>query len=232
MERPRRIAIYGGTFDPVHRGHLEIARRVYELFEIDQFLFVPARVAPHKLNREVSAAFHRYAMLALATKDEARVRISTVEVDGPGTRYTVDTLFHFRREFGETAEIFFVLGADSWAEITSWREWRQLTTLAKLIVVTRPGYEISSDHVDAETGALIQDLRGLANEQIRKSTRTAGAKIFFSDAVMADVSASEIREVSSRNDLETLARLVTPEVAEYIRKYHLYRNRHEATHNG
>ena len=116
MEQPQRVAIYGGTFDPVHRGHLAIARQVSTLFDIDEFLFVPARVAPHKLNREVSSALHRYAMLALATKDDPRLRISTAEINGPGTQYTVDTLSHFRARFGDAAELFFVLGADSWLD--------------------------------------------------------------------------------------------------------------------
>src|ERR1044072_3037451 len=128
MEQRKRIAIYGGTFDPVHRAHLEIARRVTELFEIDEFLFVPARVAPHKVDRDVSSAFHRYAMLALATSVDPRLSISTVELDGPGPRYTVDTLEYFRSHFKDAADLFFVMGADSWSEITTWREWQRLLT--------------------------------------------------------------------------------------------------------
>ena len=153
MEQRKRIAIYGGTFDPVHLGHVEIGRRVTQLFEIDEFIFVPARVAPHKFDREVSSALHRYAMLALATKAEPRLYISTFELDGPGRQYTVDTLSYFRSQFGESTDLFFVMGADSWAEITTWHEWRRLLTLANLIVVTRPGYEISTSEVDAETAA-------------------------------------------------------------------------------
>ncbi len=232
MERPRRIAIYGGTFDPVHRGHLEIATRISTLFDIDEFLFVPARIAPHKLKREVSAAFHRFAMLALATQDAAQLRLSTVEIEGPGTQYTVDTLSHFRREFGESAEIYFVLGADSWAEITSWREWQRLITLASLIVVTRPGYDFSSDHVGTEMLARIRDLRGFSIEQAAKSRAQPGTSVFLSDAVMTDISATEIRATAGRSEFEKLSTLVPPAVAEYIRKYQLYRNTHEAKFNG
>ncbi|MEP6818712.1 MAG: nicotinate-nucleotide adenylyltransferase [bacterium] len=221
----KRIAIYGGTFDPVHAGHLEIARRVSQLFAIDEFLFVPARVAPHKLDREVSPALHRYAMLALATNREPRLSISTFELDGPGRQYTVDTLFHFRAQFGESTDLFFVMGADSWAEITTWREWRRLLTLANLIVVTRPGYEISAAQVDAETAASIVDLRG--------ATESAGAsepgrqKVFVTDVVMLDVSATEIRRAAAEDDSEKLNELIPLEVAEYIRKYRLYGNTNE-----
>lgn len=228
MARAQRIAIYGGTFDPVHRGHLEIARRISALFEIDSFLFVPAKIAPHKLERKVSAAMHRYAMLALATNDEPRISISRYEIEEPGSQYTVDTLLHFRGQFGESVELFFVLGTDSWAEITSWREWRRLCTLAHLIVVTRPGYEFSAQHVGAETATCIVDLRDLSEDAAAGAIAQSGQKIFVSNAVMVDVSATQIREASRRSDNETLAKLVPSAVAEYIRKYQLYRNTHEA----
>jgi len=226
MEQPKRIAIYGGTFDPVHSGHLEIARSVTRFFGIDEFLFVPAMVAPHKLDREVLPALHRYAMLALATRAESRLCISTFELDSPGRRYTVDTLFHFRSRFGESADLFFVMGADSWAEITTWREWRRLMTLANLIVVTRPGYEISAAPATAETAASIVDLRGVT--EFSGAREPGSQKVFLSDAVMIDVSATDIRRAVSENDNEKLTRLVPLEVAEYIRKYRLYRNTTDA----
>lgn len=225
MEQRKRIAIYGGTFDPVHTGHLEIARRVTQLFAIDEFLFVPARVAPHKLDREVSPALHRHAMLALATRSDPRVCVSTVELEGPGRQYTVDTLSQFRSRFGESADLFFVMGADSWAEITTWREWRRLVTLANLIVVTRPGYEISSVQVGPETAASVVDLRGAG--EIGGASEPGSQKVFVTDVVMLDVSATEIRRAAGADDGEKLNRLVPLEVAEYIRKYRLYRNTNE-----
>ena len=225
----KRIAIYGGTFDPVHAGHLEIARRVTQLFGIDEFVFVPARLAPHKLDREVSPALHRYAMLVLATNADARLRIETFELEGPGRQYTVDTLAHFRAQFGEAADLFFVMGADSWSEITTWREWRRLLTLANLIVVTRPGYEISAAQIsegqgDAQTAVNIVDLRGAVGAQFAGASEPGRQKIFVTDAVMLDVSATEIRRTAHEDESEKLDQLVPPEVAEYIRKYGLYRN--------
>lgn len=220
MKQRKRIAIYGGTFDPVHAGHLEIARRVTELFEIDEFLFVPARVAPHKVDREVSSAFHRYAMLALATRDEPRISLATFELDGPGREYTVDTLAYFRSQFDGVADLFFVMGADSWSEITTWREWRRLVTLANLIVVTRPGFEIRIDHVDREIAARILDLRAGAAQEI---VSDGELKIFVTDAVQLAVSATEIRQAAA-GELNKLNSLVPPEVADYIRKYRLYGN--------
>jgi nicotinate-nucleotide adenylyltransferase len=221
----KRIAIYGGTFDPVHSGHLEIARRVSQVFAIDEFLFVPAMMAPHKQDRAVSPALHRYAMLALATRDDPTLCISSFELEGPGRQYTVDTLSHFCSQFGNTADLFFVMGADSWAEITSWREWRRLLTLTNLIVVTRPGYEISAAP-ETETAANIVDLRGVTEKA--SVDETGLPKVFLTDAVMLDVSATEIRNAANQEDSEKLNRLVPLEVAEYIRKYQLYGNTTDA----
>jgi nicotinate-nucleotide adenylyltransferase len=227
MDQRKRIAIYGGTFDPVHSGHLEIATRVTRLFEIDEYLFVPARVAPHKLDRAVSSSLHRYAMLALATQDQPRLCLSSYELDAPRRQYTVDTLFHFRAELGERAELFFVMGADSWAEIATWREWERLITLSNLIVVTRPGYEFSTNYVGA-AAANVVDVRGLVRESIANIARAGGPKIFVTDAVMLDVSATEIRKAVRENEADNLRKLVPPAVADYIRKYRLYRNTNEA----
>lgn len=205
MDQRKRIAIYGGTFDPIHVGHLEIGRRISQLFAIDQFLFVPARQAPHKQDREVSSGLHRHAMLVLATQNDPGLCVSTFELDGPGRQYTVDTLTHYRGQFGESAELFFVMGADSWTEITTWRQWERLTTLANLIVVTRPGFEVETP--EQEPGK---------------------KQVFVSDAVMIDVSATEVRRSAREGEEEKLNKFVPLEVANYIRKYGLYRNTNEA----
>lgn len=220
MGHRKRIAIYGGTFDPVHLGHVEIAKRVATLFAIDEFLFVPACVAPHKLDRDVTSALHRYAMLALVTSNEERLRISTFELDEAGRRYTVDTLAHFRSSLGESTDLFFVMGADSWTEITTWRDWERLVTLARLIVVTRPAYEVSISHVPPRIASTVVDVRGKQSVE----TDEGSARIFITDAVMRDVSATGIRQAAREDNFQKLNKLVPPEVAQYIRKYRLYRN--------
>jgi nicotinate-nucleotide adenylyltransferase len=227
MDERKSLAIYGGTFDPVHSGHLEIARGVSRLFAIDEFLFVPALAAPHKLDREVSSALHRYAMLALATQEEPGLCISRFELDEPQRQYTVDTLFHFRSQLGELANLFFVMGSDSWVEITTWRDWKRLMTLSNLIVVTRPGYEFSNDNVGA-SAATVADVRGLNREGVAALVEPGRPKIFVTDAVMLDVSATEVRKAARENFGANLGKLVPPAVADYIRKYGLYRNPNEA----
>lgn len=227
MNVRKRIAIYGGTFDPVHLGHIEVAKRVSELFEIDELLFVPAQVAPHKLTRPVTPAIHRYAMLVLATQEDPRLRVSTFELEAPDRRYTVDTLAHIKSEFGESTDLFFVMGADSWSEITTWREWERLLALVNHIVVTRPGYDINLDLVNSSVRERIVDLRG--SKQIpRVVNEAADEKIFITDAVMLENSATEIRRALREDDWNQLTRLVPPSVADYIRKYELYRESNEA----
>ena len=203
MHAKPRIALYGGTFDPVHIGHLEVAREVSKLFEIEKVLFVPAQVAPHKLGRKVSAPIHRYAMLALATQYEPKLSISSFELDAPDRRYTVNTLEHFIKAYADKADLFFIMGADSWSEITTWREWERLLTMINHIVVTRPGHVID------------------------QTLPAPNARVVFTDAVMKDISATNIRRLASEGRFDEVARLVPAPAAEYIRKYEIYRDTNE-----
>jgi len=202
-----RIALYGGTFDPVHLGHLEVARRVSELFEIEKVVFIPAEIAPHKVGRSVTEPIHRYAMLALATQDDSQLVISTFELDAPDRRYTVDTVAEFQRMLGGDTELFFIMGADSWSEITTWREWERLLKMTNHIVVTRPGYAVAP------------------------APEGLGDRITFTDAVMKDISATNIRRFASEGRYDELQQLVPQSVANYIKKYGIYRNSHEAKLN-
>jgi len=223
MHAKQRIALYGGTFDPVHLGHLDVARKVCELFEIEKVLFIPAQVAPHKLGRAVSAPIHRYAMLALATQSEPSLAISRFEIEAPDRRYTVNTLEHFVGTLGETSDLFFVMGADSWTEITTWRDWKNLLTMVNHIVVTRPGYDVQGP---PEMKDRIVDLRSRAN--LNSVVDGAEPRIFLTDAVMKDVSATQIRLLASEGRFDELTQFVSAPVAQYIQKYALYRESHEA----
>ena len=220
-----RIALYGGTFDPVHAGHVEVARRVSLLFEIEKVLFLPAQMAPHKIGRPVTEPIHRYAMLALATQDDPKLAISTYELDALDRRYTVETVEHFQSALGHSTELFFIMGADSWSEITTWREWERLLSITNHIVVTRPGYEPVTTHVGAISERIV-DVRGSQSPPIERAK-----KIYLTDVVMKDVSATNIRRLASEGRTEELTGLVPGPVLEYIKKYGIYRELNEAKLN-
>jgi nicotinate-nucleotide adenylyltransferase len=223
-ERRRRVALYGGTFDPVHAGHMAVARGLLLLFALDEVLFIPAYVAPHKRERRVSPAHDRYAMLALATQGEGRMRVSAVELSAPERPYTVETLSSFLERAGRATRLFFVMGADSWEEITTWREWEKVLTLTDVIVVTRPGYELPTAHVTEEIRRRVVDARGRTREGVgRELEESEGPRVFLTDAANVEASATDVRAAVGRGELNELDALVAPAVAEYIKKYGLYR---------
>jgi len=224
MVASHRMAVYGGTFDPVHNGHVEVARRILKLFELDEVLFMPAYVAPHKMRASVLPAFHRYAMLALATQDDEWLKISTAELEAPELPYTVETIARLKAEFGEATRLFFVMGADSWSDITTWRDWQRLLGLCDYIVITRPGYELKPEGVPVAAENIV-DMRRLDRENMAVLlNEDKKSRVFITDAVMLDISATEVRAVARAGDREKLRGLVPPRVAEYIEKYRLYEN--------
>ena len=217
----RRAAIYGGTFDPVHNGHLKVARGVQKLFALDEVILVPACVPPHKRGAGISSAFHRFAMLALATESDERLTISTVELDQPDRPYAVETVARMQEKLGSDCRLFFVMGADSWSEITTWREWERLLTMCDHVVVTRPGYELPADRIRDN----VVDVRGKDTSLIPALLDgSPGPQVFVTDAVWEDVSATAIRAAARNGKQTELAQMVPPPVANYIKKYELYRN--------
>ncbi|MBA4124223.1 MAG: nicotinate (nicotinamide) nucleotide adenylyltransferase [Acidobacteria bacterium] len=217
----KRIAFYGGSFDPPHNGHLTIARKLSKLFALDEFVFIPAFHAPHKKNKKPTSAFHRFAMLSLAIENEGKFRVSSVELDAPDKPFTFETQTKLKNDLPD-AEIFFVIGADSWAEIDTWREWEKVLTQTNVIVVTRPDYEISFSHVTEEIKKRIINLKD--NQELKSKIQNLKSKIqkiYITDAVNLDVSATEIRrKIRAKED--DWRELVPNEVAKYIEKYELY----------
>lgn len=207
----KRIAYFGGTFDPVHNGHLSIARSLLKLFDLDRFVFLPAFHAPHKPDRQPTSEFHRFTMLCIATENDESISVSTLELDKREKRYTIDTLKELKNLHPED-EIFFVMGADSWTDIRTWRNWENVLLLSNHIVVSRPGYEITTDHVtDAVRERIDQDGK----------THSSEPRIYFTDAVDYDTSATELRDDLSDGVLDRESDIPAA-VAKYIEKYDLY----------
>jgi nicotinate-nucleotide adenylyltransferase len=212
-----RIAFYGGSFDPVHLGHIAIAKRLTEVFDLDEFVFIPAFHAPHKKRLSPTPALDRFAMLALATNNENNISISKMEIEVPNKPYTVETLARLK-ELLPGEQLFFVMGADSWRDIRTWREWEKVLTLTNHIIVTRPGYEINTEHLTREINEMVVDVRGQGEVVIKSESEK---KIYITDAVNIDVAAVEIRKKIRKGD-DSWRDDVTLEVAKYIEKYQIY----------
>ena len=152
----RRVGVMGGTFDPIHNGHLVAASEVAARFGLDEVIFVPTGRPWQKTGKTVSDAEHRYLMTVIATASNPRFTVSRVDVDRPGNTYTIDTLRDLAEKLGEGTEMFFITGADALAQILSWKEVDELFELAHFVGVSRPGHELSSEGLPQDGVSLLQ----------------------------------------------------------------------------
>lgn len=140
----------GGTFDPIHHGHLVAASEVAAEFHLDEVVFVPTGRPWQKADRRVSDAEHRYLMTVVATASNPRFTVSRVDIDRPGATYTIDTLRDLSAVYGSDAELFFITGADALAQILSWKDVEELFSLAHFVGVSRPGHDLSGEGLPKE----------------------------------------------------------------------------------
>ncbi len=150
-----KIGVMGGTFDPIHNGHLVAASEVADLFGLDEVLFVPTGQPWQKVERQVSRAEDRYLMTVVATASNPRFSVSRVDIDRVGPTYTVDTLSDLHAALPEAA-LYFITGADALSQILSWRDVDRVFRYAHFVGVTRPGYELGDDHLPAGVATLVE----------------------------------------------------------------------------
>ncbi|MBS4021982.1 MAG: nicotinate-nucleotide adenylyltransferase [Dethiobacter sp.] len=144
-EKVHRLGLMGGTFDPIHLGHLVTAEEVRIQYGLDHVIFVPSGQPPHKENRTVSEAEHRYLMTMVATITNPYFTVSRVEIDQPSgaPTYTIDTVRYFHEYFGKKVQLFFITGADAILEILTWKDYSELLSICTFIAATRPGYSLN-----------------------------------------------------------------------------------------
>lgn len=217
----RRVGIYGGTFDPVHNGHLKVAEAILNAFAMDQLFFVPAFTPPHKRKQAISSPFHRMSMLALATAEFSKMFVSTVELEAPSRPYTIETLGRLQAEL-DPVQLFFIMGADSFKDLASWREYERILNEFDVIVAMRPGYRSENGaegagRLSPDLEARILDLRG---GQRPTNLESKARRTYLTDYVTVDVSATQIREAIEQG--RPIDDMVPPSVAAYIEKYQLY----------
>ena len=197
-----KIGIMGGTFDPIHLGHLAMAEAVRENFLLDEILFIPAARPPHKSSKHVTESRHRLAMTILATRSNKFFRVSDMEIKRTGLSYTLDTMNELHKNFGESTELFFIIGADSLADLSKWHAARELVAKCHFIATTRPGVDINFSAVENFFGSS-------AIEHIHRTT-TPGLEI----------SSTDIRE---KVRLGRSIKYLVPEIVEdYILRKGLY----------
>lgn len=158
-DRPHRLGVMGGTFDPIHHGHLVAASEVAARFDLDEVVFVPTGRPWQKADKHVSLAEDRYLMTVIATASNPRFSVSRVDIERTGDTYTVDTLHDIRRQRGEDTELFFITGADALAQILTWRGADQLFDLATFVGVSRPGVPLENHdiaHLPADKVTLLE----------------------------------------------------------------------------
>ena len=154
--RGQRLGVMGGTFDPIHHGHLVAASEVADFLGLDEVIFVPTGQPWQKADRRVSPAEDRYLMTVIATASNPRFSVSRVDIDRPGETYTIDTLRDLRAERGSEAEFYFITGADALAMMISWRDADELFKLAHFVGCTRPGHQLTLADLPADRLTLLE----------------------------------------------------------------------------
>jgi nicotinate-nucleotide adenylyltransferase len=197
-----KIGVLGGTFDPVHLGHLQIAEEAKTSLELSEIIMVPAGQPQLKPAHPITPAEQRLQMLRLAIADRPHFKVSTLEIERPGPSYTVDTIVELEGRYGREAELFFILGWDSLAQLPEWREPWRIIKMCCLVAVPRPG------GTRPNLEALEAGVPGISR------------RVVFLEKPQVDISASAIRELAARG--LSLRHLVPEPVAEYIRQHKLY----------
>jgi nicotinate-nucleotide adenylyltransferase len=203
MAREYKIGIMGGTFDPIHIGHLVTAEAVRVEYNLEKVLFIPAANPPHKQNSEVTPALHRFVMTVMATYSNPFFYVSSIELERPGPSYTIDTVRSLVQEYGENCRLYFITGADAVNDLQTWNEIDELLELCEFIATTRPGCVSAHDN-------LIKYFGAKALNRIHRLTTPE-----------LEISATDIRERVNKG--RSIKYIVPESVENYILKEGLYR---------
>ena len=222
-----RIGIMGGTFDPIHLGHLRAAEEIYWAFGLDRIIFVPAARPPHKEEVVAASAMHRYEMVSLATVFTPYFTVSPIELQREGKSYSVETVREFQRLSGPDTNLYFVVGVDAFLEMSEWREAKELLTLARVIVTARPGWRL--DEVEQLLAPEQRQLLGYPTFKYLKVSEVdperveeapAPRQVLLVEVVSLDIASREIRQLVEEG--RSIRHLVPDTVAAYMAKNRLY----------
>ncbi len=214
----KRIGLFGGTFNPIHLGHLRGAEEIREAFALDEVIFIPSSIPPHKVTEEIIEARHRLEMVRLATTANPFFSVTDIELSRPGKSYSIDTIRYFRERRPD--HLFFILGRDAFVEIETWREFQGLFSLCNFLVMTRPGVQKGAP-LPSLPEALIPAFR--YDRENRAWLHTSGHTLYFKEISFLDISSTKIRELIEKG--ESVRYLIPAEVHVYIQQHGLYRKK-------
>jgi nicotinate-nucleotide adenylyltransferase len=233
------IGLFGGTFDPIHKAHLALARAARERFKLARIFFVPANIPPHKHRQSLLAFPHRYAMIALATaqeKDfapsllEAPEEVGSESTDKEKARaakpnYTIDTVKRLKQSFKKVDRLFLLVGIDAFADIAKWHQAEALFRECEFVVASRPGFSLAdvANALPASLRPRVEVTRPFHKQAATGDLVLKGVNIRLLDEVYQPISSTAIREAAAAG--KPLGRFVEPAVADYIKKMGLYRGR-------
>ncbi|MCD6193906.1 MAG: nicotinate-nucleotide adenylyltransferase [Candidatus Aminicenantes bacterium] len=219
MERTSKLGIFGGTFNPIHLGHLQAGEEIYRRARLDKILFIPAYIPPHKKQVNIAPAEDRLAMLRLALAGRQEFVPSAIEIEDQRTSYSIYTLKKIKRLYPQ-AEPFFIIGVDAFLEIETWKDYEHVLEESNFLVMSRPGYQL------AEVKEILpnrwQSRIAWLKEEEKESRFSSDYTIYLVEINALPISASEIRDKVRRG--ESIAHLVPPAVADYIHRHHLYQD--------
>lgn len=216
-EAVKRLGLFGGTFNPIHYGHLRSAEEVCEALNLDRLWFIPAGTPPHKAGQGITPFAVRLEMTRLAVGDHPVMEVSDLEGRRPGRSYSIETLRQIRREMGPTWELYFILGLDAVLEIATWKDYQDLFTLSHFVVLDRPGYDRSrlEEVLLTEVQPHFRPLQGERGFQ-----HPAGHKVLFQETTLLNISGTCIRNLVRRG--RSVRYLLPEAVRRYIINHKLY----------
>ncbi len=216
-EAPLRLGLFGGTFNPIHYGHLRSAEEVCEALALTRLWFIPAGHPPHKADKGITPFEVRLEMSRLAVGDHPVMSVSDLEGRRPGSSYSIETLRQIRQEVGPTWELYFILGLDAILEIASWKDYRDLFTLSHFVVLDRPGYDRHrlGEVLSREVHPLFRPLKTARGFQ-----HPSGTKVVCQETTLMDISGTRIREMVHNG--RSIRYLLPEAVRRYIITHKLY----------
>ena len=218
-----KIALFGGTFDPVHLGHLAVAHAAAEKFGLSRVYFAPADIPPHKQKRHLTDFQHRFAMLALATADDERFVPSLLDAHTGRPNYSIDTVRRLKSMLRKSDKLYFLIGIDAFKDISTWYKPEELLSEVEFIVVSRPGFSLADVGRSLPESLRPTDLmlRVMKQQKTGSTIALMGATIHMLSEVHENISSTQIRAAAHKS-VKALSRYVPQLVAEYIKKERLY----------